>query len=444
MTEHKGSLQWEGDTDSSLAPGQFLREIDNKIDERGHTTERQKVQCLKNNIAFGSDADEWFKKLTAAERDTYEHLTEAFEKQWPLTTAPKTSKAERIQALKEWVLKPSKLAKKVEGPGGNQVWSHVKWATGLASRVHDAEDSTGFLISEVYNRLPRPVQELIRKEPRATYAELATAVLALDTGDLKEAATDFARDEETARLAREPASPTKAIREAFAATRIQAPPAAPYNTAPQPTVPNNVFSNSGGQGNLFGATRGAPIFPFRGAGPGALGMGRGVGRGQAPPSQSLRDRPIPIRHADMVRYTLPHHPDTPEGHAAYRAQVTTWHANNPGGRPDEQHPYPLTPGTADAGSRECWGCGQQGHSQGAPVCTTSLPELEREWRRIAGFITRAFNRERFATSQSVNYVAYSQYTPYTANYNHQQPYTNNGGYEGEIDDGQGNGQGLST
>ena len=75
MTDHKGSLQWEGDTDLSLAPGQFQREIDNKIDEWRHMTDRQKVQCLKNNIAFGSDADEWFKKLGPNERDTYEHLT---------------------------------------------------------------------------------------------------------------------------------------------------------------------------------------------------------------------------------------------------------------------------------------------------------------------------------------------------------------------------------
>ena len=209
------------------------------------------------------------------------------------------------------------------------------------------------------------------------------------------------------------------------------------------TIPN-VFSNSGGQGNLFGAARGAQLVPFRGAGPGALGMGRGLGRGQTPPNQNLRDRPIQVCHADMVRHTLPHHPDSPEGHAAYRAQVTTWHANNLGGRPDEQHPYPLTPGTADAGSRECWGCGHQSHSQGAPVCTTSLPELEREWRCIAGFITRAFNKERLTMAQPVNYVAYSQYAPYTADYNHQQPYANNGGYQGEIDDGQGNGQGLSA
>jgi hypothetical protein len=96
MAEQKGSLQWEGSTDDKLSPGQFLREIENKIDERGHATEKLKINCLKNNIAFGSDADEWFGRLDAAEKDTYEHLVEAFEKQWLLTAAPKASKTERI------------------------------------------------------------------------------------------------------------------------------------------------------------------------------------------------------------------------------------------------------------------------------------------------------------------------------------------------------------
>ena len=109
----------------------------------------------------------------------------------------KKSKMEHIPALKEWVPQLNELAKKVEGPGGNQVWSHVRWASGLASRVCDARDMTGFLISEVYNRLPRPVCELIHKEPRTTYAELTTTVLAIDT-DLTEAAMDLIHDEETA------------------------------------------------------------------------------------------------------------------------------------------------------------------------------------------------------------------------------------------------------
>ena len=146
---------------------------------------------MRNNIAFGSAADEWFGNLGIAEKDTYEHLAAAFELQWPLTAAPKASKGECIQELKEWTLKAEDIGKKVEGPGGGQIWSHVKWATGLALRVRDAGDTSAFLITDIYNALPQPVRELIRKEPRATYTKLAAAVLALETSELKEAAADF-------------------------------------------------------------------------------------------------------------------------------------------------------------------------------------------------------------------------------------------------------------
>jgi len=154
MTDNRSSLQWEGDKDDGLPPGQFLCEIDNKIENRGITSEAKKVKCMEINIAFGSTADDWFNGLAVDEKDTYEHLTKVFKTQWPLTPAPKASKAERIQTLKEWLLKAEDLGKKVEGPGGSEIWSHVKWATGLSSRVHDAEDATGFLIGEVYNALP--------------------------------------------------------------------------------------------------------------------------------------------------------------------------------------------------------------------------------------------------------------------------------------------------
>ena len=63
--------------------------------------------------------------------------------------------------LKDWTLKVEDIGKKVEGPGGGQIWSHVKWATGLASRVRDASDTSAFLLTDVYNTLPKPVRELI-------------------------------------------------------------------------------------------------------------------------------------------------------------------------------------------------------------------------------------------------------------------------------------------
>jgi len=270
MTESKGSIGWTGKGDDQLSPGQFLREINNKIDERNFTMESRKVNCMRNNIAYGSPADDWFGRLTANEKDTYEHLTEAFEKEWPLIATVKESKAERIRALKDWVLKPEELGKKVDSPGGTQVWSHVKWANGLASRVRDAEDKSAFLLSEVFDALPEPIRDLVRKEPRTTYNELATAVCSLDTKDLKDAAARYNRDEETARLARLQNSPTKALRDALSATHIQTPQR--YQN-PQPAHHNastqmNPFTNKGGCGNLFVAGCGTGLSPFRGSGPG--------------------------------------------------------------------------------------------------------------------------------------------------------------------------------
>jgi hypothetical protein len=148
----------------------------------------------------------------------------------------------------------------------------------------------------------------------------------------------------------------------------------------------------------------------------------------------------------MTRFILPQHPNTETGVAAYRLQVTEWHRANPHIKPDEQHPYPLTPGSVPVGSRECWVCGLPGHMSGASVCTgQTLPKPERDWRRIAGFITREYNKERL-TSTPVNYIGnhYSQPIPYP-NYNqYRQSYEGGGAYVEEIDDSQGNGGGPST
>ena len=197
---------------------------------------------------------------TIDDKDTYEHLTDAFELQRPLTTAARASKAECITTLKEWVLKPDELGKKVEGPGGAMMWSHVKWATGLASRVHDTEDTTGFLLSEVYNALPKPVLDLICKEPRTTYNELTMAILALDNVDLKDAAADYTHNEETAWLTQEPASPTKAIHKVLAGTHFHQQPQ--YHAPPPNAHSTNPFRTIGGCGNLFSPLAMPPLHCF--------------------------------------------------------------------------------------------------------------------------------------------------------------------------------------
>ncbi|KIM82768.1 hypothetical protein PILCRDRAFT_88425 [Piloderma croceum F 1598] len=156
----------------------------------------------------------------------------------------------------------------------------------------------------------------------------------------------------------------------------------------------------------------------RGVGTGALGMGRG----------------------------LTQQPDSETNRAAYQAQVVDWHRNNPGTTPDEQHHYPLTPGTAPLGSRECYDCGHPGHTQGAPppVCLgQTLPEPERTWHRIAGFINREFKKENRAAA-GVNYIGYQpQQYSYGNQYTYPYPYVGSS-YPGEVGDMPGNGEGPSV
>jgi hypothetical protein len=263
-----------------MAPGQFLREINIKIEDKNYTTDEKKIECFRNNLDYGGTADLWLDDLPAIDTATWAALVAAFYVEWPKTAAVKLSKAERIRALKEWKLKLEELGKKTETLGGKEVWTHVKWADGIVAKAKDAEDTGGLLLQDVVDGLPMPVRDLIRHQPRTTYRELADAVRAVDAVELKDGVSKYTKDEETARLARvnaANASPTRAIRESLANTHLPTDHTQRSYAAQQPRATvADPFGNGGGRGTLFGPGRGNPFTIPRGVGTGALGMGRGL------------------------------------------------------------------------------------------------------------------------------------------------------------------------
>jgi hypothetical protein len=134
-TSSGASLRWDGRPDEKVASGQFMREINIKIEDKSYTSDKKKIECFRNNLDYEGTADLWFDDLDGVQKDTWEHLVDAFENRWPKAAVPKASKSEHIRALKEWVVKPDELGKKTESAGGKEVWSHIKWANRLNAKV---------------------------------------------------------------------------------------------------------------------------------------------------------------------------------------------------------------------------------------------------------------------------------------------------------------------
>src|ERR1700692_4903526 len=126
-----------------MAPGQFLREINIKIEDRNYTTDVKKIDCFRNNIDYGGTADLWLDDLPPADTAMWNSLITAFYVEWLRMVAVKALKAECICALKEWRLELKELGKKTETIGRKEVWMHMKWADGIVAKAKDAEETGG-------------------------------------------------------------------------------------------------------------------------------------------------------------------------------------------------------------------------------------------------------------------------------------------------------------
>ncbi|CDW97398.1 hypothetical protein [Sporisorium scitamineum] len=107
-------------------------------------------------------------------------------------------------------------------------------------------------------------------------------------------------------------------------------------------------------------------------------------RAQLPPSPpcdnyNVQQQSQP-RIEEIVQMTFE---DTPQGHVQYKVAMEQFVRNHPCAtiQPPLDEPYPLTPGTAPAGSNECHRCGHRGHF--ATICPNApVPQAEQMCRQM--------------------------------------------------------------
>jgi hypothetical protein len=377
MTDSNAVLFYGDDRDGEN-PQDFLNKV-----ERGFSgktlLEKDKVHALKLWIKAGSEAKEWWNGLDpTTETDSWAHLVLAFEKRWPEKVATKKTTAEKQALLMAEVLKESEVGVRVQGDGVDEL-GHVRWANRVKALAKAIPDTNGLLVGAVRANLPAVLKEHIGGTftDWDSFTDAVCKVSLADIADSKEKSQ--ANERRLRRLetlvASAQQSPTAPLRHALSRTTISAPTFKGPGTGSPAAAPFNVNPFQGGamhRSNLF-ANAG-----------------------------SYAPRPDTDRLADALRNTLPHHPTTPDGLSLYTAQVRAWAASNPNGKPNEHHPYPLTPGTVRVGSGECWKCGLVGHRGDQDPGTNLVPELEVTWRRIAQGI---HNRARqMASIAPVNIV----------------------------------------
>ena len=313
-----------------LVPGDYLKTIVNTFKETLATS--FKVQLLENGLATNSVAEQWFDNLPAPTILDWDLVEAAFKIRWPKEVLVAETTENR-----RWKLRGEKLVKEDIGStvmaNGVEMSGQARWAGKIQTLSAQADDPSGALIHSVWNEMPQLMKKLV-KSTYPTWPEFTQAVKTL------------VRRTSTLQWWKKGGSwRSSGMQRHFEHRLLNNPRLHPFALA---------------LAGLVSTVRGAPVMLV-------LQIQTSLKVAQWAATISCEDSKLPpedrggfprggphtyhahhLCHADLSANTVNmlHHPNTPQGLAAYALQVTAWKAANPtkynGG--DEFAPYPLTPG----------------------------------------------------------------------------------------------------
>ncbi|KAJ6557756.1 hypothetical protein B0H19DRAFT_1025006 [Mycena capillaripes] len=368
---------WDGDTEK-LSAQDFLRAFHR--DMKVSTSSADKAKAFKNYLVSGSEADIWYKGLTAGTKADMDKIDEEIEKQYPAQETVQPTPGEYGTMLMKCKLGMEELGTKVK-VADREVWAHIAWASKMQRLAANAGvTATSTYIEQVRLELPKQIRTKIGKA-FANWTAFIKAVRDVDAVELEVEMKEW-RDEEdkrrqlvqmVERRSAMQASPTAGIRAQLTNTTIGAP-AQGAGRWPVVNTGANPFrgASGGGQGNLFGQ---------------------------------------PVEGPDRAKLLaaiagITHHPDTDTGRRAHADQQQQWYAAHGNAQMSINTPYPLRPGRAPVNSGECYRCGIVGHTNFRKACTAPQDQCihprEGVWRRIAAQALR----EPAVAVRAVSYSAW--------------------------------------
>ncbi|KZP11187.1 hypothetical protein FIBSPDRAFT_962508 [Athelia psychrophila] len=335
--------------------------------------EKTKVQWFGLKMEAG--AEEWFEALDAAEKLSIAAVKVAFERDYPKEAEQVLTAGEKWARVLKRVLTEAKMMEEdEEGHTG-----YAAWASGMQKLSIGVSDTDHSRAEEVWRALPPVIRKLTAKAD--TFAKLASNVRAVKRSDLQDAYEGELRlrglEEREKSRVMTPDTPTRGATRAFANMAFGGAAAQPRLQSLFAAMPQQQQQQ---QAAYVPAPRAQAPVPPR---PRAPGGGYTFAEHSAA-DIALMDRELQPRLADLTRTRMLRAANT----AAYTAQVAKYDADFGNVLPTEQRPYPLTPGTVDYASNECFQCGQPSHGRGG-TCAAGAPRLpfkERSMRMTASVI----------------------------------------------------------
>ena len=443
-TEDRDKL-FRGDYSAGEKPHIWFRRLESKFDDR--TSLATKLYRFSKALEPGRPAEDWFHSLTDLQKDDWDVFYLAFKERWPLPTIVEPSREELLQKLDQTRLTVEEVGATIERDG-DRIYTHVAWAEEVKVLVDVLDDAKGYLIPQVRRNLPLTIR-LILPTNLYSWSTFLAAVksISMDRIADQQESTEALRSDILQTMSimmtrenQQPQQPQQcnmATRMAEAnltlnsespvvchtpayhdISKINATTPGPMPSVPTGTTVRQTYSPTQQWNTRLPTTTSnqcfnRPINTSSGSFPSnnsesTLHTNSYFSNQKTPIPQTPIPNGTQLTNQDLARKAIAvssTFPDTPEGRANYQTALQAWEAIYPPAREVDftTAPYPLTPGTAPLGSRECYRCGISGHhiTRDHDPAIPVINIREQHWRALV-------NRSLLQTRPRMDFSSISQ------------------------------------
>jgi hypothetical protein len=119
-----------------------------------NATDMQKLENFGLNLKSNAAAEQWFNSLLTKDRDTWDHLIQAFNKQWPNKVPTIKTVEEKQMALEQTRISKEEVGRRIMMNSVEEL-VHVIWADKIEWLAATIPDTNGLLISTVHRSMPK-------------------------------------------------------------------------------------------------------------------------------------------------------------------------------------------------------------------------------------------------------------------------------------------------